>query len=36
MFVFVYNDKIFVIGGECGEDIILIDCEVYDLVIDDW
>lgn len=35
-FAFVHNDKIFVIGGERGEDITPTDCEVYDPVTDDW
>lgn len=35
-FAFIHNDKIFVIGGERGEDITPTDCEVYDPVTDDW
>jgi len=35
-FAFVHNEKIFVIGGERGEDITPTDCEVYDPVKDDW
>lgn len=35
-FTFVHNDKIFVIGGERGEDITPTDCEVYDPATDDW
>ena len=35
-FAFVHNDKIFVIGGERGEDITPTDCEVYDPVTDEW
>lgn len=35
-FAFVYNEKIFVIGGERGEDVTPTDCEVYDPVTDDW
>lgn len=35
-FAFVHDEKIFVIGGERGEDAIPTDCEVYDPVTDDW
>ncbi|XP_068744558.1 kelch-like protein 12 [Montipora capricornis] len=35
-FAFVHNEKIYVIGGERGEDVIPTDCELYDPVTDDW
>lgn len=35
-FAFVHNEKIFVIGGERGEDVTPNDCEVYDPVTDNW
>lgn len=35
-FAFVHNEKIYVIGGERGEDVTPTDCEVYDPVTDDW
>ena len=35
-FAFVHNNKIFVIGGERGEEVTPNDCEVYDPVTDDW
>lgn len=35
-FAFVHDDKIFVIGGERGEDVTPTDCEVYDPLTDDW
>lgn len=35
-FAFVHDEKIFVIGGERGEDVTPNDCEVYDPVTDDW
>ncbi|XP_078359893.1 kelch-like protein 23 [Oculina patagonica] len=35
-FAFVHDEKIFVIGGERGEDVTPTDCEVYDPLTDDW
>ena len=35
-FAFVHDEKIFVIGGERGEDVTPTDCEVYNPVTDDW
>ena len=35
-FAFVHNEKIYVIGGERGEDVTPTDCEMYDPATDDW
>ena len=35
-FAFVHNERIYVIGGERGEDVTPTDCELYDPLTDEW
>ncbi|XP_074613220.1 kelch-like protein 23 [Acropora palmata] len=35
-FAFVHNERVYVIGGERGEDVYPTDCELYDPLTDEW